>query len=204
MSVMQSNLPYTPDALEPHISETSVSLGYQRYHRLAVDTLNARIADSAYADKSLEQIIDRALGITDDAVLEDACEAWNYSFSWQCMKPFGGGEPSGMLAALIIHRFGSVVEFRLKFIAEASRRAGKGWLWLAWSPDGLNILHTEDGESLACTEYVPLLVLNLSRYAFAHDFRGRPSRYAETFLDRAVNWDVATTMLDNGLQLKAA
>lgn len=204
MSVMQSNLPYTPDALEPHLSETSVSLAYERYHRLVVDTLNARIADSFYADKSLEQVIERAVEKDHEAILDEACEAWNYSFSWQCMRPYGGGRPGGLLSALIDRKFGSFDELRLKFAAAARKYAGTGWLWLAWTEDGLAVVHTGDGESLAATGRVPLLVLNLARHAYVHDYRGDPMEYAENFLEMTANWDVADAMLDKGLNSKAA
>lgn len=204
MSVMQSNLPYTPDALEPHLSETSVSLAYQRYHRLVVDTLNARIADSTYADKSLEQVMDRAVEKDHDVILDEACEAWNYSFSWQSMRPFGGGRPGGLLAALIDRKFGSFDEFRSEFAAAAREHAGTGWLWLAQTHNGLEIVHTDGGESLATTGRTPLLVLNLARHAYVHDYRGDPSEYAVKFLELTANWDFAEAMLDESQNPEAA
>lgn len=204
MSVMQPNLPYALDALGPHVSVSSTSLGYQRYHRLAVDTLNARIVDSPYADKALDQIIDLARRLSDDAVLEDACETWNYGFYWQCMSPSGGGEPTGMLATMIVHQFGSLAKFRKRFIAAARRYAGSGWLWLAWSPKGLSVHFTEDGESLAGTSFTPLIVLSLSRHAYLHDYPNDAGAYAETFLQRLANWDIATAMLDDNPYQKAA
>ena len=53
--------------------------------------------------KSLEEIIQAA----DGGVFNNAAQVWNHTFYWNCMKPGGGGAPSGDLAAAIDEAFGS-------------------------------------------------------------------------------------------------
>lgn len=205
MPVMQPNLPYALDALEPHLSAASLSLGYERYHRMAVDTLNARIVDSDYSDLSLDQVIDRARRHNERAILKDACETWNYGFFWQNLKPSGGRrEPTRSLAKMLAREFGSTAEFRSRFASAAQAKGGEGWLWLASGADGLRICFTHDGASLTHTESTPLAVLNLSKHAFFQDYGNDAAAYAKAFLEHLIDWDVVASMLDDRRYLRAA
>jgi len=50
------------------------------------------------------------------------------------MKPAGGGEPSGALAAAISAKWGSYAAFREAFVKSAVGNFGSGWTWLVRSP----------------------------------------------------------------------
>ena len=47
----------------------------------------------------------------DDALFNNAGQHFNHSFYWQCMKPKGGGEPTGKLADAIKKSLGSFQTF---------------------------------------------------------------------------------------------
>ena len=40
-------------------------------------------------------------------VFNNSAQVWNHTFFWNCMKPAGGGEPTGALAAAINAKWGS-------------------------------------------------------------------------------------------------
>jgi len=46
------------------------------------------------------------------------------------MKPNGGGEPSGALAAAINAKWGSYAAFKEAFVKSAVGNFGSGWTWL--------------------------------------------------------------------------
>src|SRR5579862_8606936 len=95
-------LPYAKNALAPHISAKTLEFHHGKHHRAYVDTLNKFVEGTPEADLSLEEII--VATHHDDAkvaVFNNAAQAWNHEFFWQCMKKAGGGEPSGDLKKAI-------------------------------------------------------------------------------------------------------
>ena len=60
MTILQSQLPYAIDALEPHVSAETMSYHYDKHHSGYVNKLNALIKGTPYETLSLEQIITRA------------------------------------------------------------------------------------------------------------------------------------------------
>jgi Fe-Mn family superoxide dismutase len=50
------------------------------------------------------------------------------------MKPAGGGEPTGALAAAINAKWGSYAAFKEAFVKSAVGNFGSGWTWLVKKP----------------------------------------------------------------------
>ena len=92
-------LPYSLDALEPHIDATTISIHYGKHHQTYADNLNKLVPSTEFADASLEQIILKAQG----PVFNNAAQVWNHTFYWESMKSNGGGEPKGELLAAKNH-----------------------------------------------------------------------------------------------------
>src|ERR1700737_970728 len=92
-------LPYPEDALAPVISSTTIGFHYGKHHRAYVDNLNKAVEGSDLAHKSLEDIV--KLTAADPgrvAVFNNAAQDWNHTFSWNSMRPNGGGAPGGVIA----------------------------------------------------------------------------------------------------------
>jgi Fe-Mn family superoxide dismutase len=63
-------------------------------------------------------------------MFNNAAQVWNHTFYWNCLKPNGGGEPTGKLADAINAAFGSFAQFKEQFTntsSDTSVRAGPGW-----------------------------------------------------------------------------
>lgn len=119
-------LPYPLDALQPYISRETLEYHYGKHHKTYVDNLNKQIAGTAYENMPLEEIIKNASG----GVFNNAAQTWNHTFYWNCMKPNGGGEPSGALMDAIQSKWGTFADFQKAFVAACgsiSVRAGHGW-----------------------------------------------------------------------------
>ena len=94
-------LPYANAALEPHVSRQTLNLHHGKHHQSYVENLNKLLADTKYADMSLEEVIFKSNRNTADAaIFNNAAQVWNHSFLWNSMSPDGGGDPSwsGMMA----------------------------------------------------------------------------------------------------------
>ena len=187
MSVMQSNLPYEANALEPHISADTMFFHYEKHHRGYIDKLNAAIKD--------EQIITEARKSGEIKILNNALQAWNHGFLWQSMSPNGGGKPEGRMRKAIENAFGDVERFRERFKTAALGQFGSGWVWLVRGHRDLKIVATGNAESPVGTELMPLLTLDVWEHAYYLDYKNARNDYVDAFLDHLINWDFAAAHL---------
>ena len=105
MAFTLPELPYAQDALAPHISAQTISFHYGKHHQTYVTNLNNLIAGSELESKSLEQIIEISSKDSSKAgIFNNAAQVWNHTFYWHCMKPNGGGKPTGEIALKIEDR----------------------------------------------------------------------------------------------------
>ena len=96
-------LPYSKDALAPHISAETLEYHYGKHHQTYVTNLNNLIKGTEFSDLSLEDVIKKSSG----GIFNNAAQVWNHSFYWNCLSPNGGGEPGGALADAINAAFGA-------------------------------------------------------------------------------------------------
>lgn len=179
-------LPYDLDALAPHISRETLEFHHGKHHQAYVTKLNELIEGTAFADKTLEEIINES----NAALFNQAGQHWNHSFYWKCMIPGGGGAPTGEIADRIGSSFGSYDEFRKQFTEAAMTQFGSGWAWLSDDGTGkLTIEKTPNADLPLAHEANALLTIDVWEHAYYIDYRNRRPDYVSTFLDHLVNWD---------------
>ena len=106
-------LPYAKDALAPYISANTLDFHHGKHHQTYVTTLNNLTKDTPLASKSLEEVIKDAAGDpSKTGVFNNAAQVWNHTFFWNCMKPGGGGKPTGPVASAIDQALRLVREVR--------------------------------------------------------------------------------------------
>ncbi len=191
MTIALPDLPYSFDALEPHISADTLKLHYGKHHRGYVSKLNKAVADSDYADLTLEQIIAKSKDANDAGVFNNAAQAWNHTFLWHSMTPNGGGAPDGQLKESIESAFGSVSAFRDAFRDAATSQFGSGWVWLVNDSGRLDIVTTSNAGTPLVGDAIPLLTLDVWEHAYYLDYQNERKRYVEKFLDHLINWEFA-------------
>ncbi len=84
-------LPYSRDALAPHISSETLEFHYGKHHATYVANLNKLVTGTEFENETLESIITKAEG----GIFNNAAQVWNHSFYWNSLSPDGGGEPTG-------------------------------------------------------------------------------------------------------------
>jgi len=193
MAFSLPELPYSKNALEPHISAETLEYHYGKHHQTYVDKLNGMIEGTADADKSLEEIIHSSSG----GLFNNAAQVWNHTFYWNCLSPNGGGQPSGKLAELIERDFGSFDDFEKEFSDKAVGNFGSGWTWLVKTPDGsLAVVNTDDAETPLTGDDKPLLTCDVWEHAYYIDYRNARPKYLEAFW-QLVNWDFVASQLED-------
>lgn len=187
MTFTLPGLPYAQDALEPHMSANTLSFHHGKHHNAYVTNLNKLIEGTDFENSALEEIIQNS----DGAIFNNAAQVWNHTFFWSCLKPSGGGRPSGELEAKIEEDFGSFDTFREEFKKAAVARFGSGWTWLVYRNSKLEIVNSLNAETPISDGNTPLLVIDVWEHAYYLDFQNRRPDYVESFLDNLANWEFA-------------
>lgn len=178
-------LPYSMDALQPHISRETLEYHYGKHHNAYVTNLNGMIEGTEFAKASLEDTIKGSSG----PMFNNAAQVWNHTFYWHCLSPNGGGAPGGDLASAIDSAFGSLDAFRSEFTDKATKLFGSGWAWLVRQPDGsLAITQTSNAGTPLTGDDTPLLTCDVWEHAYYIDYRNARPKYVEAFWN-LVNWE---------------
>jgi Fe-Mn family superoxide dismutase len=179
-------LPYDKNALGPHLSIETIDFHHGRHHQAYVANLNKLVEGKPEADKSLEEVIRS----TEGPVFNSAAQIWNHTFYWNCMKPNGGGQPTGDLADAIRRDFGSIEKFSDEFSNAAASQFGSGWAWLVLGRDRkLAVTKTSNADLPMKHEQKALLTIDVWEHAYYIDYRNGRAKYIEVFLKSLVNWD---------------
>ena len=183
-------LPYAKDALAPLMSAETFEYHYGKHHAAYVNNLNAAIQGTPNEQKSLEDIILSS----DGGLFNNAAQVWNHTFFWNCMKPQGGGKPSGDLAQAIDRDFGGFDKFREQFVQAAVKQFGSGWAWLVKEGDKLKITSTANADLPMKHKQTALFTVDVWEHAYYIDYRNARPKYLESFW-ALVNWDFASQNL---------
>jgi len=191
-------LPYSYDALEPHIDEATMKLHHGKHHPAYVDKLNAAIASSEWESKSLDEImvsLDKVPDKIKAAVRNNGGGHYNHSLFWQWMSPTGGGEPTGKVAEAINAKFGSFAKFKEEFEAAGMSRFGSGWVWLIQDGSELSITTTPYQDCPVSEGKKVLLGNDLWEHAYYLKYQNRRPEYLAAWWS-VVNWNKVTELFN--------
>ena len=181
-------LPYPIDALAPAYSQETLEYHHGKHHKAYVDKLNELQKGTEFEAMELEDVVKKSSG----GIYNQAAQIWNHTFFWNCMKPQGGGEPSGALADAIKAKWGSFDDFKKAFQASAVGNFGSGWTWLVKKADGsVDIVNMGAAGTPLTTGDKALLCVDVWEHAYYIDYRNLRPKFVETFLGNLVNWEFA-------------
>lgn len=196
MPITLPDLPFAQNALEPFISARTFEFHHGKHHKAYVDNTNKLIEQTDLAGKDLETIIRTvAKEPGKKGLFNNAAQIWNHSFFWQCLKPGGGGKPSGRVADLIDRDLGGYDKFATDFKNAGATQFGSGWAWLVKKEEKLAILQTANADTPITQGVVPLLVVDVWEHAYYLDYQNRRPDFLQTFLDQLINWDFVNANL---------
>jgi superoxide dismutase, Fe-Mn family len=185
------DLPYSFDALEPHIDARTMEIHHDKHHAGYVKKLNAALEGHPDLQAlSLEELLgnlDRVPGDIRTAVRNNGGGHANHSLFWPIMSPNGGGSPSGDLASAIENAFGGFDDFKEKFSDAASGRFGSGWAWLVRNGGGLEVTSTPNQDSPLMDGKTPILGLDVWEHAYYLKYQNKRPDYIEAWWN-VVNW----------------
>src|SRR3974390_2361387 len=116
MAFSLPELPYSYDALAPHMSGETLEYHHDKHHLAYVDNGNKLLQGSGLEGKSLEDIVKGSFG-KNAGLFNNAGQHYNHVHFWKWMKPNGGGNKiPGNLAKKIESDLGSGPQVKEGFI----------------------------------------------------------------------------------------
>ena len=196
MALVLPDLPYPKNALADVISERTLEFHHGKHHAAYVTNANKLIAGTELDGLDLEAIIHKVAGDSAKAgVFNNAAQVWNHTFYWNCMKPGGGGRPTGPIAKRIDAVLGGYEKFVEEFKNAAATQFGSGWAWLVLRDGKLAVTKTANADTPLAHGQTALLTVDVWEHAYYLDYQNRRPDYVATFIDRLINWDFVNSRL---------
>lgn len=184
-------LPFAYDALEPHISKSTLEFHHDKHHAGYVTKLNAALeSHSELMEKSLEDLlsnIDSLPTELQNAVTNNGGQHFNHSLYWDSLSP-QKQSPSTKVLELINNSFGSYDEFKKEFATAGASQFGSGWAWLVIDGGKLSIEKTLNAHSPIMHGKKPVLVMDVWEHAYYLDYQNRRPDYINSFIE-LINWE---------------
>ncbi len=199
------SLPYSFDALEPHIDAKTMEIHHGKHHQAYIDKANAALVGTEWADKPVEELLKNLNQLPEDKQMvlrNNAGGHANHSLFWTIMAPPSAGsplrnatdgqagqegKPSGDLAPEIDKAFGSFDEFTKKFSEAGQTRFGSGWAWLVVDEGQLLVLSTQNQDSPLMDNKTPILGLDVWEHAYYLHYQNKRPDYIKAWWN-VVNW----------------
>ena len=192
MTIAMPQLPYSPNALEPVISEQTINYHYGKHLQAYVNTLGTLVQGTEFEGKSVDEIVMTApdgLSLTMQDNIEPRFVFWSIQITCK------DNVPTGKLADEINATFGSFDEFKKQFAQAGATLFGSGWVWLAQDKDGKLIITKEAnaGNPLRHGQN-PLMGIDVWEHAYYLDYQNRRVDHLAAVWD-IINWDVVASRL---------
>jgi Fe-Mn family superoxide dismutase len=201
MSYKLPELPYSYNALEPHIDAKTMEIHHTKHHGTYVTNLNKAIADAHYqAPECCCELIANLKAVPESirtVVRNNGGGHVNHSFFWKLITPSDERKPLGHLSKAIDHTFQSFDGFKEVFTKAALGRFGSGWAWLCLrkSDNSLFICSTPNQDNPIMEGSVeqvgePIIGIDVWEHAYYLHYQNRRADYINAFWN-VLNWSQA-------------
>ena len=195
MAYTLPDLPYSFDALEPHIDARTMEIHHDKHHAAYVNNVNAALDGTDLAGLPIEELLQSLDRVPEDkrnAVRNNGGGHYNHSLFWTSMSASGGGAPHGALASAIAAAFGSFGDFQAKLKAAGLGRFGSGWAWLVHDGSGLAVVSTPNQDNPITDGQTPLVGVDVWEHAYYLLYQNKRPDYIDAWWN-VVAWDVVAS-----------
>lgn len=184
-------LPYSNDALEPHIDARTMEIHHDKHHNTYVTNLNNALKDhpdlAAMSVEDLMRNLSKVPEAARTAVRNNGGGHANHTLFWEIMGPNGGGAPTGDLAAAINAAFGSFDDFKAQLKAAGVGRFGSGWAWLVSDGGKLSVTSTPNQDTPLMEGKTPILGVDVWEHAYYLKYQNLRPNYIDAWFN-TVDW----------------
>lgn len=188
----QTPLPYSFNALEPHIDAMTMEIHYSKHASAYTKNLNdATAAELNGKQLSLEEILKNSAAYS-SKMRNNGGGHYNHEFFWKCMRPGGSSLQAGILNDALLASFNSYENFKNKLSEAAMTRFGSGWAWLyVDEKKTLHIGSTPNQDNplmdVSPIKGTPLLGLDIWEHAYYLKYQNRRAEYVSNWFN-LVDW----------------
>jgi len=181
-------LPYAQNALEPIISERTISFHYGKHHQTYVNNLNGLVVGTEFENSDLDSIVKKSEG----PMFNNAAQIWNHTFYFLSLTPNKGSVPGDKLLKAINVCWDSLDNFKAEFNKAAVSVFGSGWAWLVKDAEGkLSIVKESNAGNPVTRGLTPLLTFDVWEHAYYLDYQNRRADYVAALWD-LVDWKLVS------------
>ena len=181
-------LPYAHNALEPIISERTISFHYGKHHQTYVNNLNGLVVGTEFEDSDLETIVKKSEG----PIFNNAAQIWNHTFYFLSLTPNKGSIPGDKILKAINEGWDSLENFKVEFNKAAVAVFGSGWAWLVKDTEGkLSIVKESNAGNPITRGLTPILTFDVWEHAYYLDYQNRRADYVAALWD-LVDWKIVS------------
>ena len=192
-------LTYTKTALEPFLSQETLTYHHDKHFNAYVEKLNSLIAGTEYEKLPLAEIIRKSAAEGSKGIFNNAGQVYNHDFYFKC---FGRQADDtcplkhAKLKELIEASFAGSDDFRTKATDAAVGNFGSGWTWLVEENGKIEILNYSNADNPLRDRpnAVPLLCIDVWEHAYYIDYRNDRKKYVTELLAN-VNWAFVASQL---------
>ncbi|MBR3520687.1 MAG: superoxide dismutase [Paludibacteraceae bacterium] len=180
-------LPYAPNALEPVISQQTISFHHGKHLQAYVNNLNAALPGSGFEETPLVEIVKKSEG----GIFNNAGQILNHELYFGQFRPAKeDNQPTGNIASAIIRDFGSFDAFKAEFQKKGATLFGSGWVWLSADANGKLVITQEANAANPVQKGLnPLLTFDVWEHAYYLDYQNRrPDHLAALW--SIIDWQV--------------
>ena len=202
----QYKLPYSYDALEPHIDALTVETHHGKHHTTYTANLNKFAEEADVSGKEITELLGSLDEISDEklrtAIKNNGGGFYNHNLYFMTLSPNGGGEPTGVLAEKINQAFGSFDSFKEKISALALSQFGSGWAWLSVDKNGGLVLSqslNQDNPISQKTGNTPIFTIDVWEHAYYLKYKNLRADYVKALFN-IVDWNKVTELYNAAIQ----
>lgn len=175
-------LGYELNALEPKISEKTLTFHHGKHHQTYVDNLNKLIIGTEFEAMSLEEIVLKS----SEGIFNNAAQVYNHDLYFANLTN-SGSLPGEQLLASINRDFGSLENLLAELKDKALKQFGSGWAWLVIDNGKLKAITTANAANPLTMGLKPLLVIDIWEHAYYLDYQNRRADYLDAILTM-IDW----------------
>jgi len=191
MTYTLPNLPYSTDALEPHIDSRTMEIHHSKHHNTYVTKLNAGLQNHpellALDIKTLISKFNELPEEVKTVVKNHGGGHLNHSIFWEIMTP-EFVVPTDNLKNILGADFGGFENFVIKFKEMATNLFGSGWTWVIKNKEGkIEIKNYANQENPLMFGDTPIMGIDVWEHAYYLKNQNRRNEYIESWFN-VIKW----------------
>lgn len=201
MQIIQQELHYNLNELEPFISSEIMDLHFNKHHSTYIKNVNDSLLKYPELKfQNIDELIINLNNLPEDIkkiVRNNLGGHLNHELFWRIMTPNASSTNfTDNFTKVINETFDSYKNFIILFKKECNSFFGSGWVWLCLNSEKkLEILSFINQEAPIFYNLKPILGIDLWEHSYYLQYKNKRSEYIDIFLNNLINKDFISNLI---------